>query len=106
VRPHPGCAALLALALAGCTGSARQGAEPAPTRAVTAGLKDALIQSAIKAALAEDVGALRVRVHVEDGIATLAGTTPDAKSKAGALAAARQTAGVRNVVDRIRVAGP
>jgi osmotically-inducible protein OsmY len=106
VRPAA-CAALLVLAgLAGCTGSSRDGAEPAPTRAATDVLKDALVQSAIKASLVADVGALRVTVHVERGVATLAGTTLDAKTKAAALSAARNTSGIRNVVDRIRVAGP
>ena len=107
MRTAAGVAALLALAgLAGCTGSSRERAEPAPTRAATDVLKDALVQSSNKAALVAEVGALRVTVHVERGVATLAGTTLDAKTKAGALAAARDTAGVRNVVDRIRVAGP
>jgi osmotically-inducible protein OsmY len=99
-------AALLAcIALAACT-APRESAQPPPSRGATEVLKDALIQSAIRAALVADAGAPRVRVRVERGIATLEGTTADAKSKAAALAAARDTTGVRNVVDRIRVAGP
>jgi osmotically-inducible protein OsmY len=102
-----GFAALLVLGvLAACTGPSRQSAEPEPTRAAGTVLKDTLTQGAIRAALADDVGALRIRVRVENGVATLSGTARNAKSKAGALAAARETTGVRNVVDRIRVAGP
>jgi osmotically-inducible protein OsmY len=104
-----GVAAVIVLGvLAACAAPARHVAEPEPvtTRAAGTVLKDTLTQSAIKAALADDVGALRIRVRVENGIATLSGTARNAKSKAGALAAARETTGVRNVVDRIRVAGP
>jgi len=108
MKPAAAFAALLVLGgVAACTSSSRDGAEPAPTRAaVTAALKDALLQSAIRAALVADVGAFRVTVHVENGVATLEGTAPDAKTKAAALSAARNTSSVRNVVDRIRVAGP
>jgi osmotically-inducible protein OsmY len=106
MRPAGFAAVLVIGGLAGCIAPPRQEPAPAPPRAATTVLKDALMQSAIKAALAGDVGALRVTVHVERGVATLAGTARNATSKAGALAAARETAGVRNVVDRIRVAGP
>ena len=106
MRPTAVAALLAAAGLAACAAPARQAAEPAPTRAAGTVLKDTLTQSAIKAALADDVGALRIRVRVEDGVATLSGTARSANSKSAALAAARETTGVRNVVDHIRVAGP
>jgi hyperosmotically inducible periplasmic protein len=54
-------------------------------------------------ALAAQVGPTGVRVHVASGTATLDGAVSDSKTKAAALATARNTAGVRGVVDRIRV---
>jgi osmotically-inducible protein OsmY len=47
-----------------------------------------------------------VTVRVDRGVATLTGTVPDAKTKATIAATARDTSGIRNVVDRVRVAGP
>jgi osmotically-inducible protein OsmY len=67
---------------------------------------DFSLAARITAALGAEVGPNHVRVRVSDGTATLSGTAADAKTKTTALAAARGTSGVRNVVDRIRVERP
>jgi osmotically-inducible protein OsmY len=66
---------------------------------------DVTLAARIQAAIAAQVGFQHVLVRVDRGVATLDGTTPDAKTKSTVLATARNTAGVRNVVDRLRVAG-
>jgi osmotically-inducible protein OsmY len=66
---------------------------------------DVTLAARIEAAITAQVGLQRVVVHVDRGVATLDGSVPDAKIKRTILATARGTAGVRNVVDRIRVAG-
>jgi osmotically-inducible protein OsmY len=67
---------------------------------------DFSLATRITAALDAEVGVNHVRVHVANGTATLEGTASDEKMKQTALAAARGTTGVRNVVDRIRVERP
>jgi osmotically-inducible protein OsmY len=67
---------------------------------------DMTLTARIATALDAEVGLNHVQVHVNDGVATLSGTAPDPKVKDTALAAARGTTGVRNVVDRIRVERP
>ncbi len=69
-------------------------------------VSDVALAARIQAAIAAQVGFERIGVEVRDGVATLSGTVPDAKTKATALATARGTSGIRNVVDRMRVAGP
>ncbi len=69
-------------------------------------LDDFALATRITAALAAQVGLSGVRVHVAGGTATLDGSAPDAKTKATAVATARGTAGIRNVVDRLRVERP
>lgn len=66
---------------------------------------DVALATRVQAAIAAQLGVQHVVVHVDHGVATLDGTVPDAKTKRTILATARGTAGVRNVVDRIRVAG-
>ena len=66
---------------------------------------DVTLAARIEAAITAQVGLQRVVVHVDRGVATLDGSAPDAKTKRTILATARGTAGVRNVVDCIRVAG-
>jgi osmotically-inducible protein OsmY len=66
---------------------------------------DVALATRVQAAIAAQLGVQHVAVHVDHGVATLEGTVPDAKTKRTILATARGTAGVRNVVDRIRVAG-
>jgi len=67
---------------------------------------DFTLAARITAALGTEVGLNHVRVRVADGVATLSGTASDTKVKETAVAAARGTSGVRNVVDRIRVERP
>jgi osmotically-inducible protein OsmY len=66
---------------------------------------DVALATRIQTAIAAQVGLQNVVVHVDRGAATLVGSVPDAKTKRTVLATARGTTGVRNVVDRIRVAG-
>ncbi|HEY0382189.1 MAG TPA: BON domain-containing protein [Candidatus Elarobacter sp.] len=66
---------------------------------------DVALATRIQAAVAAQLGFQHVTVRVERGVATLTGTAPDAKTKRTILTTARGTAGVRNVVDGIRVAG-
>jgi osmotically-inducible protein OsmY len=66
---------------------------------------DVALAARIEAALTAQVGLQHVTVHVDHGVATLNGTVSDAKTKRTVLATARGTAGVRNVVDRVRVRG-
>lgn len=66
-------------------------------------VSDFALATRITAALAAQVGPTGVRVHVASGTVTLDGAVSDPKTKAAALATARNTAGVRGVVDRIRV---
>ena len=65
---------------------------------------DVALAARIEAAITAQVGVQHVVVRVDRGVATLDGTA-DAKTKRTILTTARGTAGVRNVVDRIRVAG-
>jgi osmotically-inducible protein OsmY len=67
---------------------------------------DAALTARIEAAITAQVGPQNVGVRVSGGVATVSGTVPDAKTKATVLASARGTSGIRNVVDRIRVARP
>ena len=66
---------------------------------------DVTLAARIEAAITAQVGLQHVVVHVDRGVATLEGSVSDAKTKRTVVATARGTAGVRNVVDRVRVAG-
>ncbi|MEA2786815.1 MAG: hypothetical protein QOF71_2919 [Candidatus Eremiobacteraeota bacterium] len=66
---------------------------------------DVALATRVQAAIAAQLGLQNVTVRVDAGVATLTGTVRDAKTKRTMLATARDTAGIRNVVDRIRVAG-
>ncbi len=67
---------------------------------------DVALAARVEAAVTAQVGLQHVTVKVDRGVATLSGTVPDAKTKAAVLSTARGTTGIRNVLDRIRVAGP
>ncbi len=69
-------------------------------------LADFTVATRITAALAAQVGLSGVRVRVEGDTAILTGSAPDARTKATAVTTARGTAGIRNVVDRVRVERP
>ena len=66
---------------------------------------DVALATRVQAAIAAQLGLQQVTVRVDGGVATLTGTVPDTKTKRTILATARGTTGIRNVVDRIRVAG-
>ena len=67
---------------------------------------DVALAARIQTAIAAQLGFERIGVEVHAGVATLSGTVPDAKTRATAIATARGTTGIRNVVDRMRVAEP
>ena len=67
---------------------------------------DVALATRVQAALTAQLGFVPVTVRVDRAVATLSGTVPDAKTKVTLLATARGTTGIRNVVDRVRVAGP
>lgn len=66
---------------------------------------DAAVNARVDSALAADdsVGAIRLRVDTKDGIVTLSGTVPGQAMRLRALAVARQTNGITDVIDRIVV---
>jgi osmotically-inducible protein OsmY len=64
---------------------------------------DLTLQARILAALTAEFGINHIGVHVHDGVVTLDGTARDEQQKVAAVATARGTSGIRNVVDRIRV---
>jgi osmotically-inducible protein OsmY len=67
---------------------------------------DFALAARIQTAAAAQVGFKHVIVHVDRGVVTLEGSVPDAKTKATVVRTARDTEGVRNVVDRMRVGEP
>jgi osmotically-inducible protein OsmY len=67
---------------------------------------DLSLATRITTALGAQIGLNHVRVRVRDGVATLEGSAGDEKTKSTAVATARGTSGIRNVVDRIRVEHP
>ena len=94
------------LALAACGGPAQERSpEPGPTRAATDVLRDSLILAAVKATLIADDpdSTATVRVSVANGVATLRGTVKDAATRARLGAAAARVAGVKQVVNDLRV---
>jgi osmotically-inducible protein OsmY len=67
---------------------------------------DVALATRIEGAITAQLGLQSVSVRVERGVATLTGTAADAKTKRTMLETARGTAGIRNVVDRVRVGAP
>lgn len=66
---------------------------------------DAALAARIGAALLAETGPTAVRVEVDRGVVTLRGRVTDPKLRSAALAAARNTSGVRRVVDRMEPPG-
>lgn len=68
-------------------------------------VRDALLESRVKSNLLGEIGrhALEIEVECTDGVTSLRGWVPDRSRKRLALDAARDTAGVAEVVDLIRV---
>ena len=79
--------------------------DPSASRAADM-VGDVALATRLQGAIAAQVGAAPVSVRVDRGVATLTGTVPDAKTKDAIAATARGTTGIRNVIDRVRVAGP
>jgi len=75
---------------------------PRPGRQIA----DAALATRVVAAYTAQLGLQRVTVTVDRGVATLAGTVPDTRTRSRIEAAARGTDGIRNVVDQIRVERP
>lgn len=96
-----GCASLVA------TGVADR-SPPDDGRTATEREMDARITNRINAALVADrrIPAMDVRVVSYRGIVTLSGVLPSAALRERAVAIARDTPGVRRVIDRIAVAAP
>ena len=67
---------------------------------------DVALAARVETAITAQLGLQHVAVRVERGVATLEGSAADANAQRTMLATARATSGVRNVVDRIRVAVP
>ncbi len=67
---------------------------------------DVALAARIQAAIAAQLGFEKITVSVHGGVATLDGTVRDVKTKATAIATARGTSGIRNVVDHVRVGAP
>ena len=65
---------------------------------------DSLLESKVKMALASEIGrhAWKVEVEATDGVVSLRGTVPDRERREIAVKAAKNTKGVRKVVDLIR----
>ena len=96
-------AAMLAVALAGCASS---GAAPGSKQDQAAdSVNDAYITSLIKAHLIaiSDVKAFDIHVATENGVVTLTGTAPTADLRDKAVSYARETKGVKGVVDHIEI---
>lgn len=75
------------------------------TRPVGEQADDHLIASKVKAKLTGDpeINPFNLDVDAVEGVVTLSGRVDDAETRDEALKLARQTAGVKDVVDRIRV---
>lgn len=84
------------------TGSAREQIE-AQGRAAGQAAGDASITTVLKGKLIADpmVGGLRIDVDTNAGIVTLSGTVKTEAERAEALRLARETAGVKDVIDKL-----
>jgi osmotically-inducible protein OsmY len=67
---------------------------------------DSLLESRVKMALASEIGrhAWKVEVEATDGVVSLRGTVPDRERREIAVKAAKNTKGVRKVVDLLKTA--
>jgi osmotically-inducible protein OsmY len=74
---------------------------------VDAEASDSLLESRVKMALASEIGrhAWNVEVEATDGVVSLRGTVPDRQRREIAVKAAKNTKGVRKVVDLLKIAG-
>ncbi|MBP1621467.1 MAG: hypothetical protein H6Q02_2234 [Acidobacteria bacterium] len=67
---------------------------------------DSLLESKVKMALAQEIGrhAWKVEVEATDGVVSLRGTVPDKERREIAVKTAKDTKGVRKVVDLLKTA--
>jgi osmotically-inducible protein OsmY len=72
---------------------------------VDEGLADTALTTKIKAKIALDdtLKHTDIRVHTDNGIVTLSGTTPSAAAQTRAVQLAKETAGVKSVANEIKV---
>jgi hyperosmotically inducible protein len=68
-------------------------------------ITDAALTTAVKTKFLADtaISGLKIDVDTKDGVVTLTGTMPSAAEKTQALKVARETEGVKSVVDRLKV---
>jgi hyperosmotically inducible protein len=68
-------------------------------------ITDAALTTAVKTKFLADtaISGLKIDVDTKDGVVTLTGTLPSAAEKTQALKVARETEGVKSVVDRLKV---
>jgi osmotically-inducible protein OsmY len=97
--------ALLAGCAAGTMMGAGQGGRAADGRSYEEARADNLLAAAVNRALVRDreVRAGDVQVGVQDGVVTLVGTVPSNSSAERAERLAREVAGVKGVVNHLRV---
>jgi osmotically-inducible protein OsmY len=62
---------------------------------------DATLAGRIAAAIFAQTGSTQVRVNVRDGVVTLRGSVADAKTRTAAIDTARNTSGVKAVIDQM-----
>ena len=72
---------------------------------VERGFDDALLQAKVKGKLLEELGkpAFKIEVGATDGVVSLSGTVPDEARRALAVKFARQTSGVKELHDLLKV---
>jgi osmotically-inducible protein OsmY len=87
------------------TVSSATASAPSASDAARAVFTDPAVTTAVKAKFAADstVGALRIDVDTSDGVVTLTGRVKSSAEKDQAVRLARETDGVRNVVDRLTI---
>lgn len=80
-------------------------AQTTTTEKATAAMSDAEITSAVKTKLLADnlVGGFNIHVETDKGVVKLTGQVASAAEKAQAIKLARQTHGVKNVVNRLTI---
>jgi hyperosmotically inducible protein len=95
----------LAAALAATLAAALATTACSSTRPIGEQADDRLISSKVKAKLAGDpeINPFNIDVDTVEGVVTLTGRVDDAATRDEAVKHARETSGVRDVVDRIRV---
>ncbi len=99
--------ALIALGAAGCANGPFHYAGNKPERTATQAVSDTALSARIKTAFATDslVRARDIKVDAMRGVVTLTGTVNSSAEHDKAISIARNTKGVTDVKDNIKVAG-